>query len=185
MSSEEKKPKISKTILGIIVVVIIVVAGISFYLSSKPPASPGANNFNGHWNSGQPIKIGFTVSLTGSFASGGTEILEGYRTWQQVVNNAGGILGRQVQLIYYDDQSSPTLAASLYEKLITVDKVQFTFGPFSSPITFTASTVTEKYGVIMLDSLGWASSIFTRLQVCVSRFQCRRRECHARVIFNG
>jgi branched-chain amino acid transport system substrate-binding protein len=166
MTSEGKKSKLSsKTVLAVIVLVIVVIAAVSLYISSRPPVSPVstvASTSVAARSSVEPIKIGATVSLTGSFASGGKEVLDGYLAWQRVVNDAGGLLGRPVQVIYYDDQSNPTLAASLYEKLITVDKVQFTFGPFSSPITFTASTVTEKYHIIMLDSLGWASTIFTR-----------------------
>ena len=140
---------------AIIVIVILVVAaagGIAYYYFSGGSSSSSSN----------PIKIGFTVSLTGAYASGGLEVLDGYETWAKGVNASGGINGRPVQLIYYDDQSDPTLAASLYTKLITVDGVQFTFGPFSSPITATTSTVTEQNHIIMLDSLGWASSIFNR-----------------------
>ena len=72
---------------------------------------------------GTPIKIGFGMALTGPLAVNGKQALLGAQIWQEEVNAKGGLLGRQVQLINYDDQSNPTTVPGLYTKLLEVDKV--------------------------------------------------------------
>src|ERR1700736_1825339 len=70
-----------------------------------------------------PITIGFSISLTKDFSADGKLLLQGYQLWAAAVNNSGGILGRQVVLKYYDDQSDPDKTKSVYETLIHKDKV--------------------------------------------------------------
>jgi branched-chain amino acid transport system substrate-binding protein len=72
-----------------------------------------------------PIKIGFGMALTGGLAGGGKQALLAMEMWRDHVNAKGGLLGRQVQLVYYDDQSNPATVPALYTKLIDVDKVDF------------------------------------------------------------
>jgi branched-chain amino acid transport system substrate-binding protein len=72
---------------------------------------------------GNPIKIGFGMALTGPLAVNGKQALLGAQIWQEEVNAKGGLLGRQVQLINYDDQSNPSTVPGLYTKLLEVDKV--------------------------------------------------------------
>ena len=72
---------------------------------------------------GTPIKIGFGMALTGPLAVNGKQALLGAQIWQDEVNAKGGLLGRQVQLINYDDQSKPDTVPGLYTKLLEVDKV--------------------------------------------------------------
>src|SRR5580700_6477770 len=72
---------------------------------------------------GEPIKIGFGMALTGPLAVNGKQALLGAQIWQEEVNAKGGLLGRQVQLINYDDQSNPTTVPGIYTKLLEVDKV--------------------------------------------------------------
>jgi branched-chain amino acid transport system substrate-binding protein len=78
------------------------------------------------------------------------------------VNARGGLLGRQVVLKYYDDESKPETGAKLYEKLITDDKVDLLIGPYSSSVTMAASTVAEKHGFPMVSSGASASEIWAR-----------------------
>src|SRR5260370_41969754 len=66
------------------------------------------------------VKIGFSMPLTGPLASNGKAILTAYQMWQEDVNAKGGLLGRKVELVHYDDQSNPTL---IYAKLLDIDKV--------------------------------------------------------------
>jgi branched-chain amino acid transport system substrate-binding protein len=73
----------------------------------------------------QPIKIGFGMALTGGLAGGGKQALLAMEMWRDQVNAKGGLLGRPVQLVYYDDQSNPATVPALYTKLIDVDKVDF------------------------------------------------------------
>ena len=72
---------------------------------------------------GDPIKIGFGMALTGPLAVNGKQALLGAQIWQEEVNARGGLLGRQVQLINYDDQSKPDTVPGIYTKLLEVDKV--------------------------------------------------------------
>jgi branched-chain amino acid transport system substrate-binding protein len=70
-----------------------------------------------------PIKIGFGMQLTGPLAGNGKAALLGAQIWADEVNKAGGLLGRQVELVAYDDQSNPGLVPGIYSKLMDVDKV--------------------------------------------------------------
>ncbi len=70
-----------------------------------------------------PIKIGFSMALTGPLAANGKQALLGAQIWQDEVNAKGGLLGRQVQLVNYDDQSNPSTVPGIYTKLLDVDKV--------------------------------------------------------------
>ena len=83
-------------------------------------ASTGA-----HAQDKQPITIGFGMGLTGGLAAAGKSALLAMQIWQDDVNAKGGLLGRPVKLIYYDDQSTPSTVPPLYTKLIDVDKVDF------------------------------------------------------------
>src|SRR5437762_9626355 len=65
----------------------------------------------------EPIKIGFSMPLTGGLASNGKAILAAYQMWEEDVNAKGGILGRPVKLVYYDDQSNPSVVPAIYAKL--------------------------------------------------------------------
>ncbi len=97
-----------------------------------------------------PVRIGATLSLTGKYAEPSGMVRNGYRLWQKQVNARGGLLGRPVQLIFYDDRSSPELAARFYEKLITDDKVDLVLSPYSTPLTAAAAEVTTRHGYTML-----------------------------------
>jgi branched-chain amino acid transport system substrate-binding protein len=82
--------------------------------------------------SGEPIKIGFSMSLTGPLAANGKMSLVAMKIWEEDVNAAGGLMGRPVKLIYYDDQSSPAQVPGIYTKLLDVDKVDFAVSAYAS-----------------------------------------------------
>src|SRR5258708_16204473 len=82
-----------------------------------------------------PIKIGISLSLSGDFSVDGKGFQQGYQLWADTVNKNGGVLGRQVKLDIVSDASSPDQVQANYEKLITVDKVDLVFGPYSSLLT--------------------------------------------------
>src|SRR6516164_7598635 len=71
----------------------------------------------------EPITIGFGMALTGGLAGAGKTALLGMQIWQDDVNAKGGLLGRPVKLVYYDDQSNPPTVPGIYTKLLDVDKV--------------------------------------------------------------
>jgi branched-chain amino acid transport system substrate-binding protein len=109
-----------------------------------------------------PIRIGASLSLTGTYAKLGKNQHEGYQLCQKDLNAKGGVLGRKVEFVVYDDQSLPPTGVRLYEKLITEDKVDAVMGPYSSPITEAVANVTEKYKKVMVSPLAATTSIFKK-----------------------
>src|ERR1700758_5648090 len=73
--------------------------------------------------SGPPVTIGFSMPLTGGLAVNGTSGLLAMQIWAEDTNEKGGLLGRPVKLVYYDDQTNPSLVPGIYTKLLDVDKV--------------------------------------------------------------
>jgi branched-chain amino acid transport system substrate-binding protein len=109
-----------------------------------------------------PIKIGASLSLTGTYAQPGSYQKEGYELCAEHLNAKGGMLGRKVEFVMYDDQSTPATAVRLYEKLITEDKVDAVMGPYSSPITEAVANVSEKYQKVLVSPLAATTSIFRK-----------------------
>ena len=68
--------------------------------------------------SGVPIKIGFSMAMTGGLGPNGKSALLAWKIWEEDVNAKGGLLGRKVKLVYYDDQSSPSTVPGIYTKLL-------------------------------------------------------------------
>jgi branched-chain amino acid transport system substrate-binding protein len=79
-----------------------------------------------------PIRIGFGMSLTGPNAGAGKMFLVGREIWKDEVNAKGGLLGRPVEFVYYDDQSNPSLVPGIYAKLLDADKVDLVVSPFAT-----------------------------------------------------
>ena len=109
-----------------------------------------------------PIRLGASLSLTGTYAKLGKNQHEGYKLCEKDLNAKGGLLGRKVEFVVYDDQSTPATAVRLYEKLITEDKVDGIMGPYSSPVTEASANVTEKYKKVMVSPLAATTSIFKK-----------------------
>lgn len=80
----------------------------------------------------EPIKIGFSMALTGPLAGAGSAALLAMKIWEDDVNKKGGLLGRKVQLVYFDDKSNPAEVPGIYTKLLDVDKVDIIMGPYAS-----------------------------------------------------
>jgi branched-chain amino acid transport system substrate-binding protein len=80
----------------------------------------------------KPIRIGFGQSLTGFLSPNGKQALLGAEIWRDRVNKAGGLLGRPVELVYYDDKSSPAEVPGIYTKLLDVDKVDIVVSGYAS-----------------------------------------------------
>lgn len=109
-----------------------------------------------------PIVIGASLSTSGDFADDGKAFQQGYQLWADQVNKNGGLLGRKVKLDIIPDNSTPDQVTTNYQKLITVDKVDLTIGPYSSLLTKPASVVTSRYGYALLEGAGGAPSVFNR-----------------------
>jgi branched-chain amino acid transport system substrate-binding protein len=109
-----------------------------------------------------PIKIGISLSLSGDFAADGMAFQQGYQLWADQVNASGGLLGRQVQLDIVSDASSPDQVQTNYQTLITVNKDDLVFGPFSTLLTKPASVVANRYGYALPEGAGGGPSVFTQ-----------------------
>src|ERR1700720_2423185 len=89
----------------------------------------------------EPIKIGFSMELTGPFAVVGKTGLLAFKIWEEEVNAEGGLLGRPVKLVYYDDQSNSSLVPGIYTKLIDIDKVDLLISSYGTNLVVPAIPV--------------------------------------------
>jgi branched-chain amino acid transport system substrate-binding protein len=92
-----------------------------------------------------PIRVGLSVALTGGVAPAGRQVLAALQIWRDDVNAKGGLLGRPVELVFYDDQSNPQNVPGLYTKLIEVDKVDLLIGPYATNMVAPAIPVLMQY----------------------------------------
>ncbi len=107
-----------------------------------------------------PITIGVSVSLSGDFSGDGLATKQGYETWAAYQNAHGGILGRKIQIDFLSDGSSPTQVVTNYQKLITVNHVNFVMGPYSTLLTKPSSVIANRYGYVMIEGIGGGPSVF-------------------------
>jgi len=103
-----------------------------------------------------PIKIGFGMALTGGLAANGKSALVAMKIWESDVNAAGGLLGRPVQLVYYDDQSNPATVPGLYAKLLDVDKVDLVVGGYATNMLAPAMPVIMQHDMTFIGLMGLA-----------------------------
>ena len=102
----------------------------------------------------EPIKIGFGMSLTGFLAANGKQALLGMKIWEERTNKAGGLLGRQVKLVYYDDKSSPAEIPGIYTKLLDVDKVDLVLSAYATNDIAPAMPVIIRKGKTFISLFG-------------------------------
>src|SRR6266508_5416419 len=101
--------------------------------------------------SGQPVTIGFSMALTGPLAANGKQALLGMKIWEEEINAKGGLLGRPVKLVYYDDQSQAAPVPGIYAKLLDVDKVDLIIGPYATvPAAAAMPVVMQKKKLFMI-----------------------------------
>lgn len=131
-----------------------VVGAMAFLLIGPAPAAWGQEK--------SPIVVGATVSLTGKYQEPSRAIRDALNLWETQVNQRGGLLGRPVKLIFYDDQSKEELVRKFYEKLIKEDRVNLVFSPYSSELTLAASEITERHKIIMMAATASAEAIWQR-----------------------
>jgi branched-chain amino acid transport system substrate-binding protein len=106
--------------------------------------------------SGQPIKIGFSTAMTGGLAANGKSALLAQKIWEEDVNAKGGLLGRPVKLIYYDDQSNPSTVPGIYTKLLEVDKVDLIIGGYGTTQIAPAMPVVIQRNKVFVSLFGLA-----------------------------
>lgn len=156
---------VSNVVFAIVVVVLIVIAGVGFGLYEASPrvvtsttavtstsvvtSTPSATQTSAK-ASLPPIKLGFAVSLTGPNSIAGIPVVAATQLWADQVNSQGGLLGHPVELVYYDDQTDPSLDAQLYAKLFTVDNITLCMAPFSSGEVGAMVSLAKQYNYVCL-----------------------------------
>jgi branched-chain amino acid transport system substrate-binding protein len=131
-------------------------------LAALTVASCGGDDDSGG-GGGEPIKIGASLPLTGEFSEPGKAARQGYKVWEALVNEKGGLIdGRKVQIVIKDDQSNQNTVVSDYNALISRDKVDLLLGTFSSLLNLPASTVAERNRMLYVEPAGGAPEIFDR-----------------------
>jgi branched-chain amino acid transport system substrate-binding protein len=106
--------------------------------------------------SGAPIKIGFSMALTGGLAPNGKSALLAQKIWEADVNAKGGLLGRPVRLVYYDDQSNPSTVPGIYTKLLDLDKVDLIIGAYATAQIAPAMPIAMQRNKVFITLLGLA-----------------------------
>jgi branched-chain amino acid transport system substrate-binding protein len=101
-----------------------------------------------------PIKVGLSMALTGAVAPNGKQNLLALEIWRDDVNAKGGLLGRPVELVYYDDQSNPNNVPGIYTKLISVDKVDLLIGPYATNMIAPAMPAIMQANKMTISMLG-------------------------------
>ncbi|SNY54737.1 amino acid ABC transporter substrate-binding protein [Paractinoplanes atraurantiacus] len=114
----------------------------------------------GSSGSSDPIVVGISLPLTGDFSEPGKGVQEGYEAWAKVVNDKGGLLGRQVELKILDDQSNADRVVADYEQLIGKDQVDLVVGPFSTRLVVPSARVAEEYDMLFVEPAGAAKEVF-------------------------
>jgi branched-chain amino acid transport system substrate-binding protein len=112
--------------------------------------------------SGEPIKIGASLPLTGDFSEPGVAAQQGYQIWQQQVNDSGGLLDRPVKITIKDDQSDQNAVVTDYNALIQQEKVDLLLGTFSSLLNLPASAVAERNQMLYVEPAGGSPEMFSR-----------------------
>jgi branched-chain amino acid transport system substrate-binding protein len=123
----------------------------------------GGGGGGGGEASGEPIKVGASLPLTGEFSEPGKAAKQGYEVWEAMVNDSGGLIdGRPVQMVVKDDQSNQNTIVADYNALISQDQVDLLLGTFSSLLNLPASTVAERNRMLYVEPAGGAPELFDR-----------------------
>jgi branched-chain amino acid transport system substrate-binding protein len=127
-------------------------------------AAVAAVGFSGSVLAQETITLGSAISLTGKYSTNGEHTQAGYDLAVDMINKNGGVqVGDKtymLDIVYYDDESTPARGAQLAERLINQDGVQFMLGPYSSGLTKAIAPVTEQYGIPMVEANGASISLF-------------------------
>ena len=102
-----------------------------------------------------PIKIGMSMPQTGGLAGGGKASLLGIEIWRDDVNAKGGLLGRKVELVVYDDKSSASETPAIYSKLLDVDKVDLLFAPYATVPTAPLMPLVKQRGLLLIGNFSF------------------------------
>jgi branched-chain amino acid transport system substrate-binding protein len=143
-------------VLALLAMAVLVAAGCG-------DDDDGGDGGGGGEASGEPIKVGASLPLTGEFAEPGKAARQGYEVWEAIVNEQGGLIdGRPVQMVIKDDQSNQNTIVADYNALISRDRVDLLLGTFSSLLNLPASAVAERNRMLYVEPAGGAPELFDR-----------------------
>lgn len=123
-----------------------------------------------------PIVIGGTLGLTGIYSGPSAAYQLSYQKWADDVNAAGGLLGREVQLKIYDDESNPTVAQQLYQQLINEDEVDIMLAPYTTAVGGAVVPITERAGKLMVNAGFVGKELFGSSDLMVATFNYQESE---------
>jgi len=103
----------------------------------------------------QPIKVGIGIAQTGTLGGGGKAALLAIQMWVEDVNAKGGLLGRKVELIAYDDQTNPALTPGIYTKLLDIDKVDLIIAPYGTVPTAPIMPLVKQRGLLLMGNFSF------------------------------
>lgn len=132
---------------------LLVLLGAIAVYTARPDAPPAKD---------APIRIGVALSQSGNLADSAEHFRRGIELWREQVNARGGLLGRPVELVVYDERSDPATAVRLYERLIAYDEVDLLISPFGSASTAASSAVAERHGRVYINAGGASEAIHQR-----------------------
>ncbi len=141
MPLEVKIRRFSDAVSGALFAISALLAG------ALVPASAAAQT-------GEPIKIGYSMALTGGLGPNGRSALLAQKIWEEDINAKGGLLGRPVKLIYYDDQTNPATVPGIYTKLLDIDKVDLIIGGYGTNLLAPAMPIAMERKKIFIGLLG-------------------------------
>jgi branched-chain amino acid transport system substrate-binding protein len=125
-------------------------------------AAAACGDDGGGGDASGPIRIGTSLPLTGEFSQPGKAAEEGYKVWQAMINERGGLLGRQVEFVIKDDASNQNTIVADYNALISQDKVDLLIGSYSSLLNLPASAVAERNQMLYVEPAGGSPQMFNR-----------------------
>ncbi len=130
--------KLPRIVAALVCSVLMTASGALFAQGSKPP-----------------VKIGMSMPQTGTLGGGGQAALVALRMWVDDVNGKGGLLGRKVEFIVYDDQSNPALTPGIYTKLLDVDKVDLLIAPYATVPTAPIMPLVKQRGLLLMGNFSF------------------------------
>jgi branched-chain amino acid transport system substrate-binding protein len=149
--------KLRWLVLALLTAAVLVAAGCG------DDDGDGGGGGGGGEASGDPIKVGASLPLTGEFSEPGKAARQGYEVWEAMVNESGGLIdGRPVEMVIKDDQSNQNTIVADYNALISQDQVDLLLGTFSSLLNLPASAVAERNRMLYVEPAGGAPELFDR-----------------------
>jgi branched-chain amino acid transport system substrate-binding protein len=143
-------------------VAALMAAGVLGLVAAGCGGDDGGSASSGSDGGGGTLKVGASLPLTGEFSEPGKAAQQGYKVWEAITNEKGGLLKRKVQMVIKDDASNQNTIVADYNALISKDKVDLLLGTFSSLLNLPASAVAERNRMLFVEPAGGAPELFER-----------------------